>query len=129
MSPATVIPTLVYDDIEAGHDFLVKAFGLRSGGLQRLGDGTVVHGEVFAGDEVIWMHRGAPSDELESPRKLHASPGGVSVQIPDVDEHFARCKAAGARIDAEPADSPHGFRMYGARDPEGHRWWFFTPID
>ena len=30
-----IIPLLVYEDIEAGHDFLVRAFGLRAGRLDR----------------------------------------------------------------------------------------------
>src|SRR5271170_6543589 len=44
-----VVPILVYEDIEAAHDFLVGTFGLTSGGLHRLDDGTVVHGEVRNG--------------------------------------------------------------------------------
>jgi hypothetical protein len=30
-----VIPLLVYEDIEAAHDFLVKAFGFQPGGVER----------------------------------------------------------------------------------------------
>ena len=35
---------------------------------------------------------------------------------------------AGARIDSAPVDQPYGQREYGARDPEGHRWWFSAPV-
>ena len=42
----------------------------------------------------------------------------------DVDAHFGRARAAGAVVDSEPRDMPYGQREYGARDPEGHRWWF-----
>ena len=52
-----VVPVLVYEDIEAAHDFLVGTFGLTSGGLHRLDDGTVVHGEVRNGDAAVWLHR------------------------------------------------------------------------
>jgi len=52
-----IIPLLVYEDIAKAHDFLVNAFGFESGGLQRTPDGSVVHGEVRAGDLVIWLHR------------------------------------------------------------------------
>ena len=51
-----VVPVLVYEDIEAAHDFLVATFGFTSGGLHRLDDGTVVHGEVRNGDAAIWLH-------------------------------------------------------------------------
>ncbi len=54
---AAVIPVLVYEDIEAAHEYLVGTFGFTSGGLHRLDDGTVVHGEVRNGDAAIWFTR------------------------------------------------------------------------
>ena len=123
-----VIPILVYEDIEAGHDFLVNVFGLTSGGLHRLDDGTVVHGEVRNGDAPIWLHQVTAELEMASPRDAATSHGGLSVRIPDVDAHYARVKAAGAHIEREPTDQPYGLREYGVRDPENHRWWFSTPL-
>lgn len=122
-----VIPILVYEDVEAAHDYLVKVFGFDSGGLHRLDDGVVVHGEAVLGDFVVWLHAVSPDHDLDSPRRATASHGGLEVQVPDVDDHYARVKAAGARIDSEPRDQPYGLREYGVRDPEGHRWWFSTP--
>jgi MerR family transcriptional regulator, thiopeptide resistance regulator len=124
-----VVPILVYEDIEAAHDFLVGTFGLTSGGLHRLDDGTVVHGEVRNGDAPIWMHRVAAEFEMDSPRHAVMSQGGLSVRIPDVDAHYARVKAAGARVDDAPSDKPYGLREYGVRDTENHRWWFSSPLD
>jgi uncharacterized glyoxalase superfamily protein PhnB len=123
-----IIPILVYEDIEAAHDFLVETFGLTSGGLHRLDDGTVVHGEVRNGDARIWLHRATAEHEMGSPRGVAMSHGGLEVIVPDVDAHFARARAAGARIDREPADQDYGLREYGARDPENHRWWFSSPV-
>ena len=123
-----VIPILVYEDIEAGHDFLVEVFGFTSGGLHRLDDGTVVHAEVRNGDAAIWLHRVTAEYELASPRHAAMSHGGLSVVVPDVDAHYARTKAAGARIESEPTDQDYGLREYGARDPENHRWWFSSPL-
>jgi uncharacterized glyoxalase superfamily protein PhnB len=123
-----VIPILVYEDIEAGHDFLVSVFGLTSGGLHRLDDGTVVHGEVRNGDFPIWLHQVTAESAMDSPREAAASHGGLSVRIPDVDAHYARVKAAGAHVESEPTDRPYGVREYGVRDLENHRWWFSTPL-
>jgi hypothetical protein len=67
-----VVPILVYEDIEAAHDFLVGTFGLTSGGLHRLDDGTVVHGEVRNGDAPIWLHRVTTESEMDSPRRRRA---------------------------------------------------------
>ena len=123
-----VVPILVYEDIEAAHDFLVGTFGLTSGGLHRLDDGTVVHGEVRNGDAPIWLHRVTAESEMDSPRQASMSHGGLSVRIPDVDAHYARVKAAGGRIEREPTDQPYGLREYGVRDLENHRWWFSSPL-
>jgi len=124
----TVIPILVYEDIEAAHDFLVEVFGFTSGGLHRLDDGTVVHAEVRNGNAAIWLHRVTAEYELASPRGTAMSHGGLSVIVGDVDAHYTRVKAAGARIDSEPTDQDYGLREYGARDPENHRWWFSSPL-
>jgi uncharacterized glyoxalase superfamily protein PhnB len=128
MTGTSLIPILVYEDIEAAHDFLVGTFGFASGGLYRDGDGSVVHAEVRAGDAPIWLHRVTAEHEMASPRDAAASHGGLEVVVPDVDAHYARTKAAGARIDREPEDQDYGLREYGVRDPENHRWWFSSPL-
>jgi len=122
---APVIPVLIYEDIEAAHDYLVKVFGFTSGGVERTPDGTVVHGEVQLGDSRIWLHRAGGT--LASPRTLSELNGGLVVHVDDVDAHFARTRDAGATIEREPADEPYGQREYGAQDLEGHHWWFATP--
>jgi len=48
--------------------------------------------------------------------------------VDDVDAHYEQARLAGARIDSQPVDQWYGRREYGARDLEGHRWWFGTPI-
>jgi MerR family transcriptional regulator, thiopeptide resistance regulator len=123
-----VIPLLVYEDIEAAHDFLVKAFGFQPGGVERDSGGNVVHGEVRWASSVIWLHRVTEEHDLASPRSAAPATGGLVVHVDDVDAHFARARDAGAAIDSGPTDQPYGQREYGARDLEGHRWWFATPI-
>jgi MerR family transcriptional regulator, thiopeptide resistance regulator len=123
-----VIPIIVYQDIEAAHDYLVKVFGFAPGGIHRDGDGLVVHGEVRMGDSPIWLHRVTAEHEMNSPKDASESHGGLEVIVPDVDAHFARARAAGAHIDRPPADQEYGLREYGARDLENHRWWFSSPI-
>jgi MerR family transcriptional regulator, thiopeptide resistance regulator len=118
---------LVCDDIAVEHDFLVDAFGFESGGVSLGADGTAVHGEVRIGAAVIWLHRVSPEHDLAAPASLPRQAGGLAVNVVDVDAHHARARQAGAQIDASPIDQPYGRREYGARDPEGHRWWFGTP--
>jgi uncharacterized glyoxalase superfamily protein PhnB len=123
-----VIPVLVYEDIALAHDFLVNAFGFESVGVDRNEEGKAVHAEVRGGPTAIWLHRVAAEHEVDSPRNAGLSTSGLVVQVDDVDAHFKRAVAAGARIDSQPVDQPYGYREYGARDPEGHRWWFSTPL-
>jgi DNA-binding transcriptional MerR regulator len=123
------ISILVYEDIEAAHDHLVRVFGLEPGSLERDGDGTVVHGEVQAGDGVIWLHRVSPDYGLASPRALGATTGMLAIMVEDVDEHYQRAVAAGADIVYAPTDQAYGLREYCARGSEGELWAFMTPLD
>lgn len=122
-----VIPLLVYEDLSAAHDFLVQAFGFESGGVE-IHEGEPVHAELRSGEFVIWLHRVSPEHNLESAKSLPAASGGLVVHVDNVDAHFERARSAKAYIETEPKDMPYGQREYGARDPEGHRWWFATPL-
>jgi MerR family transcriptional regulator, thiopeptide resistance regulator len=124
---ARVIPVLTYQDIPAAHDFLVDAFGFQGGGVSSDAEGTPFHGEVSTGDAIIWLHRVTAEHRLDSPRAHDVANAGLFVYVDDVDAHFERARAAGALIDSPPIDQPYGQREYGARDSEGHRWWFATP--
>ena len=64
---------------------------------------------------------------LESPLVADVANSGLVVFVDDVDAHYQHARWAGARIESEPVDQPYGQREYGARDLEGHRWWFTTP--
>jgi MerR family transcriptional regulator, thiopeptide resistance regulator len=125
--PQTITPVLVYEDIKAAHDFLVDAFGLEPGGVTVGSDDRPVHGEVRVGGAAIWLHRVSPEHELSAASALATQSGGLAVLVDDVDAHHQHARAAGARIDTGPTDQPYGRREYGARDLEGHRWWFGTP--
>ncbi|MGH3646062.1 MAG: MerR family transcriptional regulator [Micromonosporaceae bacterium] len=70
------IPGLVYADIQAAHDYLVRVFGLEPGRLDRDGDGHVTHAEVTAGDGVIWLHRVAPEFGCSRRRRSASTPPG-----------------------------------------------------
>src|SRR5690348_12410469 len=99
-----VIGLLVYEDIPAAHDWLVKVFGLTGGGVYRDAQGNAVHGEVRAGEFVIWMHRVTAEFRLDSAQRMDVASGGLVVMVDDVDAHYAHAKAQGARVDREPSD-------------------------
>ena len=123
-----IIPLLVYEDIPAAHDFLVEAFGFKPGGIERNEKGLPVHAEVLAGDVTVWIHRVTAEHEMASQASLPAANSGLVVHVDDVDAHYEHARAHGAIIETELQDQPYGQREYAARDPEGHRWWFASPL-
>ncbi|MBJ7357475.1 MerR family transcriptional regulator [Nocardioides sp.] len=128
--PAAVrrLTLLVYRDIAAAQRHLVEVFGLEAGDLTRDGDGHVVHGEVFAGDGVIWMHRESEEHRLASPATSGTASHCMAVDVDDVDAHHARAVAAGAEVVYGPTVMPYGVREYAARDSEGGLWSFMQPM-
>ena len=123
------ISTLVYADPETAYEFLDHVFGFGPGHLTRDEAGNVVHGEIQAGDGVVWLHLESPEFELSSPQSLGAATASVSVLVDDVDAHFERTQRNGAPIVYPPRDQPYGYREYSARDCEGHLWSFMKAID
>lgn len=121
-----IIPVVPYEDIRAGHDFLVSVLGFTSAGVVEDGDGAVIHAEVRAGERRIWLH--AAAGGLSTPRTVGAETAGIVVHVSDVDAHFEHAKAKGATILREPTDEEYGQREYGVRDPEGHSWYIATPF-
>ena len=118
---------LVYDDLPAAHTYLVDTFGLTAGCLERDPDGLTVHGELFAGDQSIWLH--PSSNGYRSPRELGGVSSMIVIAVDDADAHCARSMERGADIVNAPVDQPYGVREYGARDLEGHLWYFHSPLD
>jgi uncharacterized glyoxalase superfamily protein PhnB len=122
-----VVPLLVYRDIERAQDFLVDVFGFRRGLLERTADGSVVHGEVHHGAQVIWLHRVWEDGDWRA-AEGNPTTGELVIRVDDVDAHCERARAAGAQIEYGPDDQAYGLREYGTRDLEGRRWAFVTPL-
>jgi DNA-binding transcriptional MerR regulator/uncharacterized glyoxalase superfamily protein PhnB len=122
------ISILVYEDIPAMHTWLIRVFGLGAGRLDHDKQGRCVHGEVNAGDGVIWLHKVSPDWGLASPKTLGATTGTTAVMVEDVDEHHQHARQQGADILYPPTDQPYGYREYSARDPEGGLWSFMKPL-
>jgi uncharacterized glyoxalase superfamily protein PhnB len=122
--PPQVWPTLRARDARGLIRFLVDVFGFEE---------TAVYGEGDRVDhaELSWPPGGGVM--LGSVRETDADgwpvrPGtfGAYVVTDDPDALYARAKAAGAEITAEPHDTDYGSRDFAARDPEGNQWSFGT---
>jgi uncharacterized glyoxalase superfamily protein PhnB len=124
-----IIPLLVCEDIPRAHDFLVEAFGFTAGGVTHDPEGKPIHAEVRAGTLAIWLHQVSSKSNLVSPQKMDDSSSALVVHVTDVDAHYEHARTCGARIVYAPMDQAYGQREYGARDPEGHLWYFATPTN
>jgi uncharacterized glyoxalase superfamily protein PhnB len=78
------------------------------------------------GDGIVMM--GCPGADYRNPKQLGQITQQLYIFVEDVDAHCARARAAGAEIVREPADQFYGDRQYGAKDPEGHCWFFAQHI-
>jgi uncharacterized glyoxalase superfamily protein PhnB len=140
MAEQRVIPMFSYEDVGAAADWIAKAFGFRETGRWSDDDGRVTHVTMELDGGQIML--GYPSADYQSPkhhadvceqaRKWSETPyvvDGVHVTVDDVDAHYERARAAGARILSELEDNRDiGQRQYRAEDVEGHRWMFAGPL-
>ena len=125
MDVPPISPLLFYRDARAALDFLERAFGFETRLVVDDGEGGVIHSEtVFRGHVV--MVCGPPSGQWASPADLGGRrTGSVHVQVENgIDALCEQARAAGGKIEREPADQPYGDRVFTCLDPEGHSWSF-----
>lgn len=132
--------SVFYDDAHAAIDWLCRVCGFEVRVKVEGEDGTIVHSELtFADGMVMVGHAGGRQErKIPLPARSPRSVGGANTQclciyLDDVDAHFARTKAAGARILDEPTTSDYGDeywadRGYRIEDPEGHHWFFVQRV-
>ena len=119
----TVTPYLLYEDVAAALAWLSDAFGFRERLRFTDEDGTVNHAEMLVGDDGVIM-LGHPGPDYRNPRNSGAASALVHVVVDDVEEHFARARAAGAEVLLPPTEQEYGDRRCDILDPEGHLWSF-----
>ena len=117
-----ITPYLLYEDCAAMLAWLERAFGFREVLRHRSPEGNVWHAEMELDAASIYM--GDPGEQYRNPKRLGAATQSLYVYVDDADAHHERARAAGAEIFREPVDQEFGDRHYGARDPEGHEWFF-----
>jgi uncharacterized glyoxalase superfamily protein PhnB len=130
MPPSTVIPVLVYEDVNEASEWLCDTFGFEErwhAGNHRaqlaIGDGAVMIGER----RVAEAHESADPTIFRAPRRGEVS-HSIMVRIEDLDAHYVHARESGARILRPPEDFPYGERQYTAEDLAGHRWTFSQSI-
>ena len=122
---ATVVPILVYEDVDRAIDWLCSTFGFKERLRAAGAGGSVAHAQLVIGDAAVML--GREGAEFRRPRPNEVNQYLV-VHVEDVDRHFEHARQSGARILKAPADMPFGERQYTVEDPGGHRWTFSQSI-
>jgi uncharacterized glyoxalase superfamily protein PhnB len=120
---ASVVPELVYADVEEAVGWLCETFGFielwRAGGHRA---------RVAFGNGIVILADADPQYGRAVPGRTGARSHAVMVKVENVDAHHDHARQQGARIVSPPADYPYGEREYTAEDLGGHRWTFTQAI-
>ena len=129
--------SIFYDDPRAAIDWLCRAFGFEVRLKVEGDDGVIHHSELCFGEALV-MVSGTGGKEAwqalyRSPQQTGWITQASALFVDDVDLHYQRALAAGAKVVREPTTNDYGEdywvdRSYGALDPEGHLWWFMQRI-
>jgi uncharacterized glyoxalase superfamily protein PhnB len=117
----TLLPHIVYRDVVEAVAWLTKTFGFRE--HYRYGAPDDVSGAQMHLGAVYIMLRQSRAGEA-TPKQIGHSTQSLTVFVEDIDQHYRRTKAAGARIVEELHITEYGEHQYGAEDLDGHHWLF-----
>lgn len=115
----TVLPHISYARLEEAIQWLSAVFGFAE--HYRYGD-PVAGAQLHLGN--AWVMVNSARLGQTSPMEAGCMTQYLTIFIEDVDGHFRRTQAAGARIVEEPHETIYGEYQYAAEDLERHRWLF-----
>jgi uncharacterized glyoxalase superfamily protein PhnB len=115
----TVLPHVMYQDLAEAIAWLGKAFGFRE--HYRYGE-PLSGAQVHLGNACIMLNQ--QREGRASPAQLGYGTQNLTVFVEDVEAHFQRARAAGAKILEQPHETVYGEFQYAAEDLDGHHWLF-----
>jgi uncharacterized glyoxalase superfamily protein PhnB len=124
-----IIPYLYYEDASTALDFLVDAFGFEVKSVFRDDKGAVLTAQLRTGDGVVMIGPGMDGFGTRGVQDSEWATTRMFVYVDEVDAHYARACAAGARIVSEPAAHFSDNRIYVAVDCGGQQWIFAEPTE
>ena len=117
----TLLPHVRYRDVVVAMDWLTKAFGFSE--HYRYGDPAEISGaQMRCGKGWIMVKKAEAGSS--SPAELGYGTQSLTIFVGDLEAHYQRAKAAGAKILEEPHETVYGEFQYAAEDFEGHHWLF-----
>ena len=115
----TVLPHVVYHDVQAAIAWLSNAFGF----VEHYRYGNPVSGaQMRAGN--AWIMLEQKKSGRATPTQLGFGTQSLTIFIEDVESHYRHAKAAGVTLLEELHETVYGELQYAARDLDGHHWLF-----
>ena len=117
--PDTVLPHILYRDVEEAIAWLANAFGF----VEHYRHGQPTSGaQMRAGNAWIMLKR-APL-EYATPSQLGFGTQSLTVFIEDIEQHYENAKSAGVTLIEKLHETQYGELQYAALDLDGHHWLF-----
>ena len=114
-----ILPHLIYRDVGEAIDWLSNTFGFVE--HYRYGD-PVSGAQMHLGD--AWIMVSGARGNRASPADTGRTSQYLTIFVDDVDVHYAKVKASGAKIVEDLNEPIYGERQYGVEDLDGHFWLF-----
>jgi predicted enzyme related to lactoylglutathione lyase len=117
-----VLPHVVYQSVEDAIVWLSTCFGFVEHYHYGEPGGPISGAQMHL--ENAWIMIRKARDGSSSPSQIGCETQSLTVFAEDVDGHYQRTKASGAKIVEELHETPYGERQYGVVDLDGHHWLF-----
>lgn len=115
----TLLAHISYQNLDEAIAWLTRVFGF----VEHYRYGNPISGaQMHLGN--AWMMVKSARAGSASPAQLGYGTQSLTIFVADVDAHFKRTKAEGARIVEELTETIYGERQYGVEDLDGHHWLF-----
>jgi uncharacterized glyoxalase superfamily protein PhnB len=114
-----VLPHVVYQNLSDAIAWLRRTFAFKE--HYRYGE-PLSGAQMYIGKAYIMVNSARPGEA--SPKQLGYGTQSLTIFVDDVEAHYRKAKAAGAKILEEPHVTVYGERQYAAEDLDGHHWLF-----
>jgi uncharacterized glyoxalase superfamily protein PhnB len=113
-----VLPHIVYRDVDVAIQWLSSVFGF----VEHYRYGESSGAQMHLGAAWIMVRKARQGEA--TPSQLGCWTQSLTVFVDDVEAHYQKAKAAGAKIVEELNETPYGEFQYGVEDLDGHHWLF-----